>query len=238
MFVARAGHLDRRCSLSKERDELISDEAARSLIRHAITTHERASAGMRIEDIHAALAELGISDAEFDAALKSHDSALLTRRIRPLSMLHAGSAGLALGAGTATLGTLLSPVPLVFIMAGAVFMLSGILAARNRPAGPVRYHLSNPALWFGCWAGYASVALWAKGHYMGLCFLLYPMPFVAAWALTSVAGMILGDFQVDGEEPTSKLSHVFSSIRAKLARALRKLVDTIEPMRRAAGLSN
>ena len=219
-------------------ERALSEADARAIIGRALRLQDQLAGEVTLRDVRIALSELGVSETTFRAALSEVDGPVELARFTPLPVVHAATAGVALGAGGATLVSLFAGLgPITFLMGGSVFMISGVLAVRNRPStSTLKYQAANAALWLGCGVAYRLVAGWAATHHMGVSTLLYSAPFVFGWAFTAVVGAAIANYRVDtdcGAQPTG----VTARVRRAVARAIRRILDFVDPSLRTRASS-
>jgi hypothetical protein len=122
---------------------------------------------------------------------------------------------------------------MTFLMGGSIFMISGVLAVRNRPGtSTLKYQAANVGLWLGAGVAYRLVAGWAASHHMGLSTLLYSAPFVFGWAFTAIVGAAIANYRVDGDVDV-QTAGITARLRRAVARTLRRILDFVDPRLRA-----
>ena len=179
--------------MSDDTDKRFSDDEARAILARAIEIESRAPL-TTIDDLRAIAADVGVSAASLEAALREETTALESRRATaderaatiaaasgvPLG-LAAGALFTAASSGTAALG-------LLGLGLGGL-AASGALVAFHGASGTLpSFHRKNLALWGGVAAGSLVSAMLMDGEVTRL-----PMLIAAGWSLRGwVATSILG----------------------------------------------
>jgi hypothetical protein len=210
--------------------DLIDERTARQLIARALEHQDMQASLIRVADLRSALAEIGVSADAFDAAREAMLHAELADKAWPMSLLRAGTVGVALGSAAAMLIALLpasNPIGPFALIAGS--MVSGAYALRSRGGRRhLSFQLSNASLWAGFSCSAAVLTTWANGSN----FVWAWSPFVAMWAFTSVAGAIAGIVRESTRNPTKPNSGVVTGIRRALGRVLRWATSKVDPQLR------
>jgi hypothetical protein len=171
-----------------------SDEQARTILARAIEIDSRAPM-TTTDDLRAIAAEIGLSQASLDAALREQTTALDARRMiggqRAATALVASGVPMGLAAGFLLMsgGTGLAALSLMAV--GLV--ASGGLVVLQGATGTLRsFHLKNLALWTGVAAGSLAAMVLSGGEITRL-----PALITAGWCLRSwVASSIVGSAAV------------------------------------------
>jgi hypothetical protein len=166
-----------------------TDERARAVLARAIEIDSRAPM-TTAEDLRLIAAELGVSTASLEAAMREETTSLESMR-----MVRAQRAGTRIAAMGVPLGVTAGAL----ISSGAILSSLGIMAVGlvasgglviyQSATGSLRsFHIKNTLLWAGVWAGSAaSLALLGDG--VGIA----PTLITAGWTLRSwIASGILG----------------------------------------------
>jgi hypothetical protein len=178
--------------MSDDTEKRFSDDEARAILARAIEIESRAPM-TTIDDLRAIAADVGVSPASLEAALREGATALQSRRAtadeRAAKIAAAAGVPLGLAAGALfTAGTGGAAVGLLALGLGGL-AASGALVAFHGATGTLSsFHRKNLALWGGVAAGSLASAVIADGEVTRM-----PMLIAAGWSLRGwVATSILG----------------------------------------------
>lgn len=168
-----------------------SDERAKAILARAIELDTHASM-TSLDDLHAIAADLDVSSASLDAALREESVAFRDRRLTRTQRAATGIAAAGLPLGTITGALLTTGEPFAYLaalgMAGVGLAASGALLMVQGGLGTLRrFHFRNAILWSGYAAGsLAAIAVLQPGMFaplfisIGWC--------VRSWAASSILG--------------------------------------------------
>ena len=220
-----------------------SDDQARAILARASEIDARAPM-TTTDDLRAIAAEIGVSQASLDAALREQTTALEQRRTtgseRTATLIAASgvplgvAAGSLLAIGGLTAGTGLAALGIM----GLGFLASGALIVFQGSAGTLRsFHVKNLALWSGVAAGSLLSIVLAEGGATSV-----PALVTVGWCLRSwLASGVLGSAAVlavrrarppQGPEPDAHAAEAFEDAHdrhwARVAkRVLRRITGAL-----------
>ena len=178
--------------MSDDTGKRFSDDEARAILARAIEIESRAPL-TTMDDLRAIAADVGVSPASLEAALRQETTALQSRRAAAdeRAARIAAASGVPLGLATGALltaGTAGASLGLLGLGLGGL-AASGAIVAYHGAAGTLpSFHRKNLALWSGVAAGSLASAVLMDGEVTRL-----PMLIAAGWSLRGwVASSILG----------------------------------------------
>lgn len=192
--------------MSDETGKRFSDDEARAILARAIEIESRAPM-TTMDDLRAIAADVGVSPASLEAALREQRTVLESRRAMsderaatvaaasgvPLGL--AAGALLAAGTGPATLG-------LLAVGLGGLAASGAVVAFHGATGTLPSFHRKNLALWGGVAAGSLTSVVLMDGEVTRL-----PTLIAAGWSLRGwVASSILGSAAMIGARRTRRPS--------------------------------
>jgi hypothetical protein len=178
--------------MSDEPGKRFTDDEARAILARAIEIESRAPL-TTMDDLRAIAADVGVSPASLEAALREETTALQSRRAaageRAASVAAASGVPLGLAAGALlTAGTGAATLGLLALGLGGLAASGAIIAAHGAAGTLSTFHRKNLALWSGVAAGSLTSVVLMEGDVTRL-----PMLIAAGWSLRGwVATSILG----------------------------------------------
>ena len=178
--------------MSDETEKRFSDDEARAILARAIEIESRASL-TSMDDLRTIAADVGVSPASLEAALREQTTALESRRATAdeRAATLAAASGVPLGLATGALlasGTGGAAVGLLGLGLGGLAASGAIVAFHGARGTLPSFHRKNLALWGGVAAGSLASAVLMDGEVTRL-----PMLLAAGWSLRGwVATSILG----------------------------------------------
>ena len=178
--------------MSDDTEKRFRDDEARAILARAIEIESRAPL-TTMDDLRAIAADVGVSPASLDAALREQKTALDQRRAsadeRAVTIAAASGAPLGLAAGALfTAGTGAAALGLLGLGLGGL-AASGALVAFHGARGTLpSFHRKNLALWSGVAAGSLASAVLMDGEVARMPVLIAAGWSVRGWVATSVLG--------------------------------------------------
>ena len=178
--------------MSDDTEKRFSDDEARAILARAIEIESRAPL-TTMDDLRAIAADVGVSAASLEAALREETTALQSRRTtadeRAATIAAASGVPLGLAAGALlTAGTGIAAVGLLALGLGG-FAASGAIVAFHGATGTLpSFHRKNLALWSGVAVGSLASAALMEGGVTWLPVLISAGWSVRGWAASSILG--------------------------------------------------
>ena len=178
--------------MSDGTEKRFSDDEARAILARAIEIESRAPM-TTIDDLRAIAADVGVSPASLEAALREGTTAVESRRAtadeRAATIAAASGVPLGLAAGALfTAGTGGAAVGLLALGLGGLAASGALVAFHGASGRLASFHRKNLALWGGVAAGSLASTVLMDGEVTRL-----PMLIAAGWSLRGwVATSILG----------------------------------------------
>ena len=180
--------------MSDEIEKRFSDDEARAILARAIEIESRAPL-TTMDDLRAIAADVGVSPASLDAALREQTTALDQRRAaadeRAATIAAASGVPLGLAAGallTAASASGAAALGLLGLGLGGL-AASGALVAFHGARGTLQsFHRKNLALWSGVAAGSLASAVLMDGEVSRMPVLIAAGWSLRGWVATSILG--------------------------------------------------